>query len=293
MINTLTERYLTAIIGIGTGQLGDGPPVYHTITDHRMSFDITAYGGEMQGTANIKIYGIKQELMNALFSMGPVHYQLRGKNTIQLLAGDSPNVMTTVYGGTIMTAYADYNTAPDVPFEITAQSAAVVAMQPATPTSTPYNIPVTVEQIMKTLASKGKLAWGENVGVDTVFKNVTYNGSVLDQIRTCAFAAGIDYQIENFTLSIKSRLKNFSTVVPVISPSTGMVGYPIVSAQFMFVKSLFIPSIKNGCQVQVADSIVTGANGKWTVISLQHELESRMPDGKWFTTIGVRPYVFG
>ena len=38
---------------------------------------------------------------------------------------------------------------------------------------------------------------------------------------------------------------------------------------------------------------VHGANGKWTVISLQHELESRMPDGKWFTTIGVRPYVFG
>ena len=71
-----------------------------------------------------------------------------------------------------------------------------------------------------------------------------------------------------------------------------MVGYPLANSQYMFVKTIFNPSLKFGGQIQVADSQVVGANGKWTIASLVHELESITPNGKWFSTCGVFPSAF-
>ena len=198
--NTYESRYLTAIVGIGTGQNGDGPAVYTTLSGHRMTANISAYGGETQGQATVKIYGMSQHLMNQLTNIGPIQWQIRGKNSLQILAGTNPNALSTIYNGTIQSAFADYNTAPDVGFEITAMSATVAAMQPVDATSTPLNVPVSVEQLMRNFAIKAGLSWGENVDVNVILTNVTFNGSVLDQIKSCAETAKIDYTIENFTL---------------------------------------------------------------------------------------------
>jgi hypothetical protein len=127
----------------------------------------------------------------------------------------------------------------------------------------------------------------ENVDVDAVLFNPTYNGSYLDQIKACAYAADIDFSIENFTLSIKNRFSNYSGEPPVISPATGMVGYPKFSSNGMTVTSIFLPSIRQGGMITVQNSEIVAANGKWLVNNVLHELESMMPNGKWFTTCGV------
>lgn len=281
-----TKRYLKAIIGLGTGQAGDGTPgTKYNLTDHRMSAEISAWGGETQGQALVRIYGLSRDLMNRLTTIGPIVYQVRAQNSLQILAGDDPDTLSTIYNGTIQTAFADYNNAPDVFLEVFATSAAVAALKK--PKSSDYIGTVSVDFIMRDLAAKAGLAFGENADVSIVIQSPTYNGSYLDQIKACAYANKIDFKIENFTLSIKNTFGHYSGAIPVISPSTGMVGYPTLNSQGMFVKSLFIPSLVLGGQIQVKDSELDAANGYWTVINVHHDLDSNTPNGKWFTTCRV------
>lgn len=291
-MSDFVHRYVTVIIGIGTGRMGDGPPTYYTLENFRVSASIKAYGGETQGEATVRIFGIDVSLMNSMTTIGPVMTQIRAQNSIQLLAGEDPKALTTVYNGTIQTAYADYNAAPEVPFEVVALSASVPALKTASPTS--FNGTVTVDQVMRTLANA--MGWAyQNVNVDSSFvlDSPVFNGSYLDQAKSCAYAAGIDYATDNFTLSIKKRFTSFGGVVPIISPSDPtafrLIGYPKFSSTGMFIDSLFIPTIRQGGQIQVKDSFVQAANGTWIVNMVQHDIDSLVPNGKWFTTCGVFP----
>jgi len=279
------KRYLTFIIGLGTGQMGDGTPgKFYTLRDHRASVSIQMFGGETQGQANVKIFGVALDLMNTLTTIGPIMMQVRARNSLQILAGTDPEALTTIYNGTIQTAFADFNAAPEVTLEIMATAASVAAMTPAQPSA--YSGVVTVDTIMRTIANKLGYAY-ENVDVDNVLINPTYNGAYLDQIKACAYAADIDYSTDNLTLAIKKRFSSFSGTPPIISPATGMVGYPMFSSNGMLVKSLFLPTIKLGGQIQVKDSQIIAANGNWIVNGVTHELDSLTPNGKWFTTCGV------
>lgn len=284
--NQFVARYLTFIIGLGTGQMGDGdPPKLYTLENHRAMVSIKAYGGETQGEATVRIYGMDASLANKLTTIGPIMWQVRAKNSIQILAGNDPKALTTIYNGTIQTALANYNDAPDVGMEITAMSASVASLKSAGPTT--YNSEaVKVVDIMRYFANQ--LGWQfENVDVDAVLSYPTFNGSYLDQIKACAYAADIDYSTDNFTLAIKKRMSHFSGAPTVIDPSINMVGYPTLNSGGMLVKSLFLPMIRQGGQIQVKNSEIVAANGKWTVISVEHELDSLVPDGNWFTTCGV------
>jgi len=284
--NKFVNRYLTFIIGLGTGQMGDGEPgKYYTLENYRAQVHIAAYGGETQGEATVRIFGVGDSLINKLTTIGPIQWQVRAKNSIQILAGDDPKALTTIYNGTIQTAYADLNNSPDVSLEITAISASVAALQPATPTT--YNKDsVKVVDIMRYFANK--LGWQfENVDVDAVLSYPTFNGSYLDQIKSCAYAADIDYATDNFTLSIKKRMSHFGNTPVVISPLTNMVGYPTLSSNGLLVKSLFLPLIRQGGQIEVKDSIQLAANGKWTVNMVEHNLDSLVPNGNWFTSCGA------
>ena len=282
------QRYLTAIIGIGTGVEGSVQGGIYTFSNHRISVDIIAWGGETQGQATLRIYGLSKSLMNTLTTIGPIMTEILYKNSVQILAGTDPNNLTTVFNGSIQTANADYNAAPDVVFEITAISAAVAAMAPAVSTSPPANTVVSIDSLMHNWANL--LKWGYlNVDVSTVVQNVTYNGSILDQIKACAYANDIDYSTDNLTLKIKNRFSSYPSDVPIISPTTGMVGYPRFSSNGLSVKSLFLPSALLGGQIQIKNSSVSAANGFWTTFAIQHELESLMPNGKWFTTLEAFP----
>jgi hypothetical protein len=288
-------RYITVVIGIGSGVYGDKPPLagnIYTLTNHRITAEIEAWGGETQGTAKVRIYGMTRDLMNAMTTMGPVNVQIRTQNSIQILAGNDPNALSTIYSGVIQTAIANYNDAPDVALEITASSASIAALGRATPTS--FSGAVAVTTIMASIAQK--LIWQFDPGdVTAVLTDPTFNGSYLEQIKTCARAADIDQIIEDLNSSKRLRLKNrFSYFVndpfTVISPIVGnMIGYPVFSQDTMIITSLFEPNINLGKLIKVQDSSVTPANGSWIVNSVKHNLESYVPNGKWQTTCTVYP----
>ncbi len=279
------EKYLTIIIGLGTGQMGNGAPAeYYTLTDFRASAEITAYGGETMGQAVVKIYGLSLELMNKLTTIGPIMTQVRGQNSIVILAGENPQALTEIYSGTIMTAIADFNNAPDVSFEVTALSASIAAMTPAQAYSVANA--VSADQVFGDFATALGLQLN-NVDVVHMFNNPTFNGTLRQQYLAAAEEADCDVIPDKSFLNIKGRFSFIGQNPVIISPSTGMVGYPLLSQGYMSVKSIFQPTIIQGARIQVQDSQLKAANGLWTVVSVKHELESMMPNGKWFTTCGV------
>ena len=299
---TFVQRYIKIIIGIGTGVLGDGAAVFYTLKNYRASVEITNYGGEAQGEARVKIFGMSLSLMNELTTIGPVMSQLWASNTIEIFAGSNPDALTSIYTGSIITAMADLNTAPDVSFEVLALSSAVAAMQ--VPEATVFSNGVSIDTVMGTIAKNLDLNYlntgkkiVEGIEVDDPItyaftQPVTFNGSYLDQIKTCAAAptARIDFKLEKGTLSIKNPFSYYpSASVPVISPKTGMIGYPVFNSQGVKLKSIFLPSVVLGGLVQVKDSQIETANKLWTVWTVQHELDSLMPHGRWFTQIGAFP----
>jgi hypothetical protein len=279
---------MRAIIQLDPSADGRGTPSeFKTLINHRMVCDLNDAGGEAQNEARIKIYGLPLNVINQLTVVGCLQNQIRSKNRITVFAGDTPDAMTMVYSGTIFEAYGDFNSAPDVALEITAHASMEAAMTIAKATS--LKDVAKVEFVMKQLAN----SIGYELQNDGVTETVTgyFYGAVKSQIDQCAREAGIEYSFDTTKklLKIRPMFGSFDKGSPpvVVSPSTGMVGYPTASSAGLIVKTLFNPKIKLGHQIEIKGSQVTAANGVWTVNQVSHELESNVQNGRWFTNICV------
>jgi hypothetical protein len=140
-----------------------------------------------------------------------------------------------------------------------------------------------VATIMAGLAEQGGFHF-ENNGVQVQFFDPYFPGTVLEQIQRCAAKAGINHTIDHQTntLAIWPRGGSRGGKIPLISPTTGMIGYPVFDPNGVLVTTTYNPSIRTGQIVQVQSSL-QAANGQWGVNSLEHELESQVPGGQWRT----------
>lgn len=207
-------------------------------------------------------------------------------NTIKILAGDDEHGMALVYGGTVSNAWPDFAGAPDVAFCVSAFGALDVAMMSIPPGS--YSGGADVATIMGNLAKQmGKQF--ENGGVSVQLDNPYFPGSAYEQAERCAKAADINLTLDDGTLAIWPKGSSRGGLIPLISPETGMVGYPVPNQIGVDVRTLFNPSVRMGGLVEIKSSL-TPACGKWQVSALYHDLESETPNGQWFSRLScLRP----
>lgn len=283
---TFTEKKLALTITLGGGTFGETVADTVTLTGLRMLADITKPGGDTLGSLQLRVYGLSQKMMNRLTVIGPFG-QVRPKNTVLLAAGDV-NGMSTVFSGVIWQASADYNSAPEVCLNITATVGIDIQVKPADASS--YPGAADVATIMGDFAKEANLTL-DNGGVSAVLSNPYFPGSTISKIKACARAANVNWHIDSDTLAIwpKGAARSLDAT-PVISPDSGMVGYPTFSSKGMMVRSVFNPAVRFGGKIQVQSS-VDMASGQFTVFNLSHSLSSMTPDGPWFTTIECFPNV--
>lgn len=277
----LSERQLEFRISMAKGVTGeiDGETV--TLTGYRARFSMQQYGGASQGQAQIAIYGLPMDLMNRLTNTVAAYSQIRVKNRVQVLASDRHG-MSTVFDGVIFTSCGIMHDVPDFYLSIVAFSAADAQMNPISGTSFAGAVPV--RDIMAAIANKAGMAF-EDSGVTGALNTPAFSGDALSQIRSCADAAGINFSIEQGTLAIWPRDGHRKSFIPVLSPSNGLVGYPTFSSAFVELQSEFLPMAQLGGVVEVRDSVIAPANGRWIILQLHHELASEMPGGPWFSYI--------
>lgn len=291
----LIERKIEIVLAYGTGADGLGTPQASTLSGHRVSVNCSLKGSAGLGQATVRIFGLSLSTMNQLSTVGklPSHFR---KNTITINAGDDVNGMAQIFQGTIIAAYADMLPAPEVAFNIDAGAGLIEALLPIPPSSYPGSADVAV--ILTNLAGQMSLPGQppisfENNGVSVILATPYFPGSARAQAEAVVEAARIEWNgIENGVLAIWPRGGARGGLIPLLSPETGMVGYPTYTSNGLVVTTRFNPTVRFGAQVKVQSSLLP-ACGTWNVVTLVHDIEASMPNGKWFTQIqlGAPGYV--
>lgn len=278
---TFIKRRIDVTISLGEGKFGDtkGPDV--TLSGYRVSAAVVAYTADVQSQLQLRIFGLSQDMMNKLTSIGPVMTERRGRNRILVEAGDERNTLSTLYEGDIDQAWADYNQAPEVVFNVVALSAAGKALKPVPPRS--YRGATSAAVVMRDIAASMELAF-QNNGVSVMLSNPYFPGTDVDQLRACARAARISYAIERGILAIwPADGKRIDPAIEV-SPERNLVGYPTFTGNGIACSLLYTPDLGMGRAVQVT-STIEAAHGEWVIVGVAHQLESEVPGGTWMSQI--------
>src|SRR5437870_277417 len=119
---SFVKRKINVTISLGEGDYGADLGEETTLEDYRVSAKVVAYNGDAQGQLQLRIWGMKLPMISKLTKIGPIMSQRRN-NRVVVTAGDVGGAMSTVYEGTIDSAYGDFQNAPEVVFNVIALSA--------------------------------------------------------------------------------------------------------------------------------------------------------------------------
>jgi len=229
---------------------------------------------------SLNIWGMRTKDMDALTSAWVDSTSIRD-NRVSLYA-DNGNGYRLVFIGTIIEAQPDYKRAPEVPMQILAKISYFKQIEVTPPLS--YQGAVSINTIGQDLSAKLGLAFNSNA--NSTLNDPYYPGTVFDQLRNACIDAKVDFYFQGETLVFTPLLQPITNVPAVIlSPATGLVGYPIYNRRGLQVTALFDPAYLCGSTIQIVDSAVKGVNGLWYPRSITFDLAANMPGGKWFATL--------
>lgn len=279
------KRHIKLRFQLGTGAFGQDGSDTIEVSGLRVSASIVAPGGEFMTSADLRIFGLPPSVMNKLTILGSLINDAR-RNAVTVFAGDDDSGMAVVFSGTIREAWVDTRAAPAVSFVVAATIGFFDALKPVPPTS--FKGTVDAALVVASLAGQSGYLL-ENSGVNAQLSNPYLSGTMVEQLRTIAREGNFNAVIDDDASPTKKiaiwpagATRGGQEIL--LSAETGMVGYPDRTEAGVMIQSLFNPSLVFGIAVQVKSQI-TPVNGRWTVAKVVHELESEMPDGKWFTTI--------
>ena len=273
------KKQLRFVITLGTGKFGSSNNDTITLQGFRATADIDKAGGMMMGTLRAKIYGVKQQDMNSVTTLQWKPGTLI-PNTVEVYAIDGP-AETLVFAGNIVNAWADYQSMPDVFLHIQAQSAFFNALKAIPPRS--FKGGVDVASVMAQIARDLGYTF-ENNGVTTRLVDVYLPNTGMEQAKDLARAAGCDLYLDDKILAITPPNVPRKVIIPLISPASGLVGYPTFDGMGVNFQTLFNPAITFGGSIKL-ETDVQQAAGEWVVTSVGHRLESEKPGGAWFSNV--------
>jgi hypothetical protein len=244
----------------------------------RTSARIVQTGGRELTSADVRIWGVPLNIMNAVSTIGYTQGRLPN-NSITVTAIDDLG-SNVVFIGQVQQAVADFQGGANLPLHIVAFAGLQGAYQNTQGTTKQGQADAT--QLLGQLAGQIGVTF-ENNGLSNVnLMNPWYARSPLQQIHNICNDCNLDYTIALGKLAVwqKSGFRNASSTT---SPTTGMVGYPSFSSLGIRITTLFNPAIEYGGMLTVTGSAITPANKTWKVFLLTQELDAFLPNGKWFT----------
>jgi len=273
------KKALRFVITLGTGKFGSSNNDTITLQGFRAIADIDKAGGMMMGTLRAKIYGVAQANMNSVTTLQWKPGTLI-PNTVEVYAIDGA-AETLVFAGNIVNAWADYQGMPDVFLHIQAQSAFFNTLKAVPPRS--FKGRVDVATVMGQIARDLGYTF-ENNGVTTQLVDVYLPNTGMEQAKDLARAAGCDLYLDDKILAITPPNVPRKVIIPLISPASGLVGYPTFDGVGVNFQTLFNPAITFGGSVKLVTDVQQAA-GEWVVTSVGHRLESEKPGGAWFSNV--------
>lgn len=295
--NSFVQRALDVTLQLGKGSFGTSGFNTVKLSGLRATATIKKLGPPGMSMASVRVYGMTEDLMNAVSTLG-VPYAMDRLNNISVDAGDVGGAMSKVYQGQLLNAWQELDGAPDTYMTFDGGSSAFIAMQAVKPISFPG--PADAATVMSGIAISAGRSFHNN-GVQVHLPPSYFPGTALDQAYACAAAADIEFYDDGDTFWIwpKSGTRFVGSVnqlgqttgatppsgtVPLISPATGLIGYPKYMSNGMKFRCLYNPSIQFAGLITMQSSLKP-ANGQWYVNGLTLDLSAQIHNGPWFCEV--------
>lgn len=281
MTQTFAKKILRTSLTLVGGSFGAGGNTA-VLEGFRASLEIEKGGHPSKNCAKIKIFGMKEDDMDALTTTAFHPLSVR-RNLVKVEAGDASG-LAIAFQGEITGAWGVYHDARPY-FRVEAASGYYPAVAPAKPAS--FNGSTPVADVMGQLAAQMGYAF-ENNGVDAVLASPYLQGSLMQQAGLLADASAIEFGVDDSTLWIAPRNKPRAGDVPFLSPETGLIGYPVFDKEGVSLRAFWDPAFKIGGLIKVQSSI-KAACGVWRIHGMNVHLESINPGGKWEAHLKAAP----
>jgi hypothetical protein len=278
----LRRRKIALTFELGEGSFGESGADTLKLTDLRASAAIELTGGKFKGQLNLSVYGMTLSHMRRLSTLG-MKVQLVRKNTITVEAGDDETGMARVFIGTIIDGWADMAAMPQAAFHVMALSGMMEAVKPVPPNS--FRGVSDVATVMSSLATQANLIF-TNYGVNKSLYDLYLPGTIWSQMEKLAQMANINWYHDGVEVSIWPKDGSRGSSALIISPETGMIGYPAFTALGIQLRTLFSPNIGFGQLIKVKSSLI---EGDWRINALSHHLEAETPGGDWSSSFIASP----
>lgn len=288
-----TKKLLRVTFTLGQGTFAESGTDTLTLEGLRTRAQVAKAGALTGSKLDLSVYGMSLSQMNDLSTLG-MQIQFIARNTVTVQAGDSSGNWSMVYQGAIITAYADLQAMPQAAFRVGASSLGALNVQTATPNSVSGDVDAAA--LLGILAQRAGLKFESN-GVSVIIRDPYLWGSSADQIKDFCQTANIGWGIDDMTLVCWPKNGARIGAAAIVSQETGLVTYPSYTATGILLKTEFNPAIVFQGLIQVKSALVSdaptkaqeaaglAANGIWAVAELDHDLESAVPGGSWFSTI--------
>lgn len=203
-------------------------------------------------------------------------------NTIAVYAGDDSSGLALAFSGDIVTAWPDFNAAPDIPFRIEAMTGYVASVTPQSPTTRQGAAPI--DQLMSVLARDMGYAFRNN-GVTGSLLNPALYGGPLEKAQAIARQGNFELIVDDNEMVIQPFAAVRSAAPMVWSKETGLFGYPTFTKEGISARGFYAPSLAQGGEIEIR-SIVPKTSGRWKITSLRHGLQAAFPGAsKWETAV--------
>lgn len=233
--------------------------------------------------ATLTIVGMLPEDMATLTTLNFRPLEVT-KNRVRVMVGDLGGTLTEAFAGEVTSAFADYNTAPDIAFTVEAMAGYFPSVTAEPPLSLRGDVPLAgvIERIAQ------GIGYGfENHGVTASLLNAVLNGSPIDKARAACNQCHVNLYIDNNILKIAA----IGAVVAeptggALGDQSGLIGYPTFGSDGIKLKAYYRPDVVLGGAINVV-SIVPKASGRWVISSMGAELMAHTPgsDNAWYLDI--------
>lgn len=286
MPKSFTRKCLRVDVVLGEGTF-DGTHNAKSFEGLETTVSIDKPGLPDQNKAKVVIIGMALDDMRQLTMLAfkPLKSQ---KNLISIYAGDAENGMEQCFYGEITSANADFSSAPTIKMNIEAAAGAYAALKAESPIAVKGQ--QTAASLIEQIAKENGYTF-ENKGVASSVKNAVFNGSPIEKAYSIARQVNAELLIDDgkFVLLPYDKGRNEEGNAVLLTPETGMLGYPSFNNDGVSVKCLYNPALELGGMVKI-ESIVPGASGVWKITKLSHELAAYgRQSGTWYSQIDASP----
>ncbi|WNN42786.1 baseplate hub protein [Winslowiella toletana] len=277
---TYRKRELEVEFTLSEGTFDQAQGNILTLRNMKCEVSISAFGGVTGTTMEMSLWGLSLDHM-AKLTVKAQRYIGQKQNLVKLKANGE-----TIFLGTIVASRINLNQMPDAPIEITANVLGYERILPCS--DTVVRGVADVGSLVMAICNKVGLSF-VNVDVNKRELNPHYPGNAIKQITDIAANHKFNFEVDIGVATIYTGKDPIDGVVPFVSPSRGLIGYPIFYDQGILFRCLYSSSIKVGRKL-ILDTSLPNGSGEYIILAgTTHYLSSMVEGGPWETSVVAQP----